>query len=128
MDDAGVELRYSRDHLWLRQDGAHVTIGVAEKISRILTWVNEVDLPNPGSTLAEGDQLAEIESQKADISIPAPAPLEVVAVNGALETDPMLVRMDPRGQGWIVTAALEAGAWERLLEPGAYQELLRSSA
>jgi glycine cleavage system H protein len=128
MAEADAELRYSPDHVWLRDDGGHVTIGVTEKISRVLTWVNEVALPTPGSRIANGEQLAEIESQKADIAVPAPAALDVVAVNEALTVDPMLVRMDPRGQGWLVTAMLDDGEWERLLGPAAYDELLRASA
>jgi glycine cleavage system H protein len=123
---AGVDLRYSRDHLWLRDDGPHVTIGVTETISRILTWVNDLALPTPGSRLTDGEQLAEIDSQKAVIALPAPAALEVVAVNDALRTDPMLVRMDPRGRGWLVAAMLDDGAWARLLEPAAYDALLRA--
>lgn len=120
------ELRYSADHLWLRRDGERVTVGVSEKISRILTWVTTVTLPAPGTRLVAGDELAAIESQKAEIAIPAPASLEVVAVNDALATDPMLVRMEPRGRGWLLSAALDRGEWERLLEPAAYERLLRA--
>ena len=127
MAEADADVRYSRDHLWLRHDGGHVTIGVTEKISRILTWVNEVALPAPGSRIANGAPLAEIDSQKADIAVPAPAALDVVAVNDALRTEPMLVRMDPRGQGWLVTAVLDDGEWRRLLDSAAYDELLRAS-
>jgi glycine cleavage system H protein len=120
----GVEVRYSPDHLWLRQDGSGVTIGVTEKISRMLTWVNEVALPTPGADFEEGDQLAEIDSQKADIAIPAPTALQVMTVNDALRSEPMLVRMEPRGRGWLVVATLVEGGWERLLEPAAYDALL----
>jgi glycine cleavage system H protein len=127
MAGADADVRYSADHLWLRHDGGHVTIGVTEKISRILTWVNEVALPTPGARFTNGDPLAEIESQKADIALPAPAALEVVAVNEALRADPMLVRMDPRGAGWLVRGRLDDSEWERLLEPPAYDELLRAS-
>jgi glycine cleavage system H protein len=128
MAAAGSDVRYSPDHLWLRRDGARVTIGVTEKISRILTWVNAVALPGPGSRFEGGAEFAEIDSQKADIALPAPAALEVVAVNEALRADPMLVRMDPRGAGWLLAAELEDGGWERLLAPDAYESLLRESA
>jgi glycine cleavage system H protein len=127
MTEVDAEVRYSPDHLWLRREGARVTIGVTEKISRILTWVNAVALPTPGTRFANGAEFAEIESQKADIALPAPAALEVVAVNEALQVDPMLVRMDPRGEGWLVRGRLDDGEWERLLGAAAYDELLRAS-
>jgi glycine cleavage system H protein len=128
MDAADVDVRYSPDHLWLREDGRGVTIGVTEQISRVLTWVNDVALPVPGARFEAGEQLAQIDSQKADIAITAPAALEVVAVNDALRADPMLVRMDPRGRGWLVVAELVDGGWDRLLEPAAYDALLREQS
>jgi glycine cleavage system H protein len=126
MTEGNADLRYSPDHLWLSRDGERVTIGVTERVSRSLTWVHSVALPRPGDRLAAGDALAEIDSQKADIEVPAPAALEIVAVNEALGSDPMLVRMDPRGDGWLATAKLEPGAWEHLLPPDAYAQQLRA--
>lgn len=122
------ELRYSPEHLWLRREDERVTVGVTEQISRILTWVNAVELPAPGTRLAAGEELATIESQKADISIAAPAPLEVLVVNDLLATEPMLVRMEPRGRGWLLAASLESGAWEHLLDRAGYDELLEVKA
>jgi glycine cleavage system H protein len=120
------DVRYSAEHLWLRRDRERVTVGVAEKISRILTWVSAVEVPAPSTRLEAGDELASIDSQKALIAIPAPVALEVVAVNDALVADPMLVRMDARGAGWLLQAQLDGGGWERLLEPAAYEALLRA--
>ncbi len=122
------EVRYSPEHVWLRRDGDRVTLGVTEQISRILTWVHAVSLPAPGTRLAPGDELATIDSQKADISIPAPAAMEVMAVNDLLASEPMLVRMEPRGRGWLLAASLQGGAWEELLDAAEYDELLRVEA
>jgi len=122
------EVRYSPEHLWLRHDGERVTVGVTEQISRILTWVKAVELPAPGTHLAAGEELAMIESQKADISIAAPAALEVLAVNDLLATEPMLVRMEPRGRGWLLAASLESDAWRQLLEPAEYDGVLQTKA
>jgi glycine cleavage system H protein len=119
----GADLRYSKDHLWLRDDGDRVAIGITERISRILTWVNAVALPAAGAQVAAGDALATIDSQKAEIEIPAPVALEVVALNEALAADPMLVRMDPRGRGWLLAALLEPGGWHRLLIAAEYEQL-----
>src|SRR5438067_1897230 len=127
MSSDGGLMRYSADHLWLRRDGDGVTLGIAEQISRILTWVNEVRLPKPGACLAPGDELATIESQKASIELPAPVGLAIVAINEALESNPMLVRLDPRGRGWLARVELADGSWERLLDETAYRRALEET-
>jgi glycine cleavage system H protein len=114
------DLRYSQDHLWFRHEAGRVTVGVTERISRVFTWVNRIDLPSPGTELSAGDELATIDSQKAVFVLPAPVPLEVVAVNDELSTDPMLVRMEPLSGGWLLDVSLADGGWEQLLEPDAY--------
>jgi glycine cleavage system H protein len=118
------ELRYTDDHLWFRQEGDHVTVGVTQQVSRILTWVNAVDLPAPGTSAAAGEELGSIESQKTDIAISVPVPLRVIAVNEALSADPMLVRMDPYGRGWLFQAVIDDHAWEQLLDEDAYQAVI----
>jgi glycine cleavage system H protein len=118
------ELRYSADHLWFRREGDRVTVGVTEQVSRILTWVNAVDLAAPGRSVAAGEELGSIESQKTEIAISAPVPLQVTAVNQELPTDPMLVRMDPHGRGWLFQAVIDEHAWEQLLDEAAYRAVL----
>jgi glycine cleavage system H protein len=118
------ELRYSVDHLWFRREGERVTVGVTEQVSRILTWVNAVDLPTPGRSAAAGEELGSIESQKTDIAISAPVPLQVTTVNEELPTNPMLVRMDPHGRGWLFQAVIDEHAWEQLLDEAAYRAVL----
>jgi glycine cleavage system H protein len=113
-------LRYSDEHLWFRREDSHVTIGVTEKIARILTIVSLVELPAPGAQLAAGDELAVIESQKATIWVAAPLPLQIVAVNDEVTNDPMLVRTESYGSGWLIQARLEDDGWEALLDATAY--------
>lgn len=120
----GDDLRYSQDHLWFRRDAGRVTVGVTERISRVFTWVNRVDLPSPGTELSAGDELATVDSQKAVFVLPAPVPLKVVALNDELSMDPMLVRMEPLGRGWLLEVSLADGGWEQLLAPDAYFALV----
>jgi glycine cleavage system H protein len=117
-------LRYTADDLWLRRDGAHVVIGVTDRVSRILTLVTSVGLPAAGQRLDTSEDLATIESLKADITVSAPCPLQIRAVNGELASDPMRVRMDPYDGGWLVRAELPAGAWEQLLDEAGYRDLV----
>lgn len=120
MEQDNPTLRYSDEHLWFRREDSHVTIGVTEKIARILTIVSFVELPALGARLAAQDELAVIESQKATIWVAAPLPLQIVAVNDEVTNDPMLVRTESYGRGWLVQAQLEDDGWERLLDAAAY--------
>jgi len=117
-------LRYSAEHLWFRREGDLVTVGVTDRVSRILTWVNAVDLPAPGTSVAAGEELGSIESQKTDIAISATMPLRVIAVNEELASDPMLVRMDPYGRGWLFQAVIDEHVWDQLLDEAAYRAVV----
>jgi glycine cleavage system H protein len=122
--DEPPRTRYSADHAWFRSEGdGQVTVGVAERISRILTLVELVEAAPAGSRLAAGDRLFTIESQKAEIEVAAPAPLEVTHVNEELARDPMLVRMDPRGRGWVLRARMADADFARLLDELDYRAL-----
>jgi len=114
-------LRYTADHLWLRRRGEGVVVGVTDRISRILTLVTSVELPDPGAHLDQGAELATIESQKVTITVSAPCSLDVLGTNPEVLADPMLVRMDPYGRGWLVEVRLTEGAWERLLDEHRYR-------
>jgi glycine cleavage system H protein len=114
-------LRYTADHLWLRRRGEEAVVGVTDRISRILTLVTSVELPVSGTHLDEGAELATIESQKVTLKLSAPCPLEVLEANSALAADPMLVRLDPYGKGWLVRVVLPSAAWARLLDEHRYR-------
>jgi glycine cleavage system H protein len=118
-------LRYSVDHLWLRPDRDQVTIGVTDRIARILTLVSEVRVPELGADLTEDDELASIESQKTTVTVNAPCRLRIVGLNETLASDPMRVRMDPFGAGWLVKAVLAKGGWEQLLDEAQYRRWVR---
>ena len=117
-------MRYTADDLWLRRDGAHVVIGVTDRVSRILTLVTSVGLPAAGQRLDTSEDLATIASQKGDNAVTTPHPLKVLEVDGELASDPMRVRMDPYDGGWLVRAELPAGAWEQLLDEEGYRDLV----
>jgi glycine cleavage system H protein len=114
-------LRYTPDHLWLRREGGAVVVGVTDRVSRILTLVTSVELPAPGARLEAGEELATIESQKTTVTVQAPCPLEVLEANPELPGDPMLVRLEPYGRGWLVRVRLAEGAWARLLDERRYR-------
>ena len=127
MSNVPAELKYSKEHEWLRKeaDGTY-TIGITEHAQELLGDMVFVDLPEVGATVAAGDDCAVAESVKAASDIYAPISGEIVAVNEALGDAPEQVNSEPYGEGWIfkikasdeaeVDALLSATEYEALLE------------
>ena len=88
------------------------------------------DVQPEGTDLAFGDEVATIETMKADLILPAPVSGRVVEVNPAMETGPEIINQDPYGEGWL--AVIEAADWEanraRLLDSQAYFDLVKKTA
>ena len=127
MSNVPAELKYSKEHEWLRKeaDGTY-TVGITEHAQELLGDRVFVDLPDVGKTVEAGDDCAVAESVKAASDIYAPIGGEIVAVNDALGDSPELVNNAPYGEGWIfrikasdesqLAALLDAAAYASLLE------------
>ena len=99
-------MKYTKDHEWLRvendKDGGElVVVGITEHAATQLGDVVFVELPEPDTMVAEGDEICVIESVKAASDILAPIDGEIVAVNVKLVDAPALVNEDPTGSGWF---------------------------
>jgi glycine cleavage system H protein len=126
------ELRYTRDHEWLRIDGDEAVVGITEYAASELGDVVFVELPEPGLRLETAQTFGVIESVKTASDMYAPAAGEVIAVNPALADKPELVNDDPYGEGWMVRLRLaDAEATrsdsERLMDAAAYRELIETT-
>ena len=127
MSNIPGELKYSKEHEWLRQetDGTY-TVGITEHAQELLGDMVFVDLPELGTVISAGEECAVAESVKAASDIYAPISGEIVAVNDALSDAPELVNNEPYTAGWIfkikasneaeVAALLDATAYATLLE------------
>jgi glycine cleavage system H protein len=116
--------RYSDTHLWFSREGDEVRVGITERIAGALTLVEEVFLPQPSSRVTAGHELVRIDSQKAAFEIAAPVDLDVLTVNEDLAADPLLVRLEPRARGWLLTARLAPEHWAGLLDHAAYTQVV----
>jgi glycine cleavage system H protein len=112
MSNVPAELKYSKEHEWLRKeaDGTY-TVGITEHAQELLGDMVFVDLPEVGATVSAGDDCAVAESVKAASDIYAPISGEIVAVNDALSDSPELVNSEPYEGGWIfkIKASDESG-------------------
>ncbi|HET7028278.1 MAG TPA: glycine cleavage system protein GcvH [Candidatus Limnocylindrales bacterium] len=111
-----AELRYTKEHEWVRLTGGEATIGVTEFAAQQLGDVVFVELPEAGRTLDQFAAFGVVESVKAVSDLFAPLSGEVVDVNAALATKPELVNSDPYGEGWMLRI--------RLADPAQVDELL----
>ncbi len=119
--------RYTKEHEWVRIEGANATIGISQHAQSALGDIVYVELPKPGAVLTKGKPMGVVESVKAVSDIYAPLSGTVTAVNGAVEDDPARVNTDPYGDGWLAKIAVADGAEAAsLLDSAAYDELLKA--
>jgi glycine cleavage system H protein len=116
-----TDLKYTKSHEWVRQEGATATIGITDHAQGELTDVVFVELPAVGRKISVGESCAVVESVKTASDIYAPVSGEVVAVNGELAAHPELVNSAPYGNGWFFKIQLaQPGDIDRLLTPEDY--------
>jgi glycine cleavage system H protein len=119
-----ADLRYTKDHEWVRVDGDTATIGVTDFAAHQLGDVVFVDLPAVGRTVDQFATFGVVESVKAVSDLYAPLSGEVVEVNGDLGGKPELVNSDPFGEGWMIRVRVgDASQIDGLLDAAAYEQL-----
>jgi glycine cleavage system H protein len=120
-----TDLRYTKDHEWVRLEGDTATIGVTDFAAHELGDVVFVDLPEPGRGIEQFGTFGVVESVKAVSDLYAPVSGEVTDVNAALTGQPELVNSDPFGAGWMIRVRVSNAAQvDGLLEPEAYERLI----
>ena len=119
-----AELRYTKDHEWVRVEGARATVGITEFAAHELGDVVFVELPDVGRTLVQHATFGVVESVKAVSDLYAPLSGEVSEVNGALAGTPELVNNEPFGAGWMIRIQIaDPDQLEGLLDAVAYERL-----
>jgi len=96
-----MTLKYSKDHEWVRVDGATAVVGISDYAQTQLGDVVYVEVPEVGRKLEQGKEAAVVESVKAASEVYAPITGEVTAVNAKLAGEPGRVNADPMGEGWF---------------------------
>ena len=120
-----ADLRYHREHDWVRAEGDEAVFGITWYAQDALGEVVYYDPPAVGASIAKDGSYGELESVKAVSDIIAPASGEVIAVNSAVTDRPEIVNEDPYGEGWLVRVKLSDPAeLDDLLDEPAYREYL----
>jgi len=119
-----TELRYTKEHEWVRVEGDVATVGVTQYAADQLGDVVFVDLPEAGRSLDQFGTFGVVESVKAVSDLFAPLSGEVVEANAALTSQPELVNSEPYGAGWMLKLRVaDAKQVEELLDAAAYDKL-----
>jgi len=119
-----ADLRYSREHEWVRIEGAVARVGITDFAQDSLGDVVFVELPAVGAAVSSGATTGEIESTKSVSDVYAPVTGTVLAVNEALAANPELVNSDPYGAGWMLEIEYaDPAEVEGLLDAEGYRAL-----
>ena len=119
-----ANLRYTKDHEWIRLEGDIATVGITDFAQGELGDIVFVDIPTQGETLAAEEVFGSVEAVKTVSDLYLPIDGEVIEVNPAIDNQPDLVNSDPYGQGWMVRVKVSSVAdVEALMYSDAYRKL-----
>jgi len=123
-----TDLRYTKDHEWVRVDGEEAVVGITDYAANQLGDIVFVELPDTGRTLSQHATFGVVESVKAVSDLFSPVSGEVTSGNDALAAAPELVNSDPFGEGWMIRLKLgDPTEVDGLLDAAAYDALIAES-
>ncbi|WP_085537490.1 glycine cleavage system protein GcvH [Massilibacteroides vaginae] len=119
------ELKYTKDHEWIRVEGDVAYIGITDYAQSELGEIVYVDITTEGETVAKEEVFGTIEAVKTVSDLFMPISGEVLEVNAALEDKPELVNEDAYGNGWLIKIAIkDAADLNELLSADDYKALI----
>jgi len=127
MSNIPENLRYSKDHEWVKVDGDTAAIGITDYAQHALGDVVYIDMPRVGDKLGAHEAFGSVESVKAVSEIFTPIAGEIVEVNDALNDTPEAVNNDPYGDAWMIKVKMDnPGDADGMLSAEEYEEYLSS--
>ena len=119
------ELKYTKDHEWLRIEGDNAYVGITEFAQRELGDIVFVDVDTQGEELEKEEVFGSVEAVKTVSDLFMPINGAVLSFNEKLEDEPELINSDPYGQGWIIKIAIsDVTELDKLLDASEYKELV----
>jgi glycine cleavage system H protein len=119
------ELKYTKDHEWLRIEGDNAYVGITEFAQRELGDIVFVDVDTQGEALEKEEVFGSVEAVKTVSDLFMPINGEVLLFNEKLEDKPELINSNPYGEGWIIKIAIsDVAELDELLDALTYKELV----
>jgi glycine cleavage system H protein len=119
------ELKYTKDHEWVKVEGNEAVIGITDFAQRELGDIVYIDINTIGNEVSKDDVFGTVEAVKTVSDLFMPVTATVLSVNEALNNAPELVNSDPYGEGWMVKVSItDSASLEDLLDAEAYKALV----
>ena len=119
------DLKYTKDHAWVRREGNTATVGITDFAQRELSDIVYVEVETVGDTLSQDTIFGTVEAIKTVSDLFMPVSGEVIAFNEPLIRKPEVVNADPYGEGWMIQIAMSAPEeWDTLLTAEEYRQLI----
>ena len=119
------DLKYTKDHAWVRREGHTATVGITDFAQRELSDIVYVEVETVGETLPQDTIVGTVEAIKTVSDLFMPVSGEVIAFNEPLIRKPEVVNTDPYGEGWMIQIAMSAPEeWDTLLTAEEYRQLI----
>ena len=119
------ELKYTKDHEWIKIEGATATVGITEFAQRELGDIVYVDIKTEGETINKEEVFGTVEAVKTVSDLFMPLSGKVLEVNKDLDAAPESVNQDPYGKGWMIKISIDnAGEANDLLSADQYKSLI----
>jgi len=123
--DVPKDLRYSKEHEWVKVEGNEVRVGITDFAQSSLGDIVFVELPKVGQKLSAAQPFGSVEAVKAVSDLFSPVTGEVLEINSTVGDDPTLVNSSPYGDGWMIRATLnDPSELEQLLDAAGYEKLV----
>jgi len=120
-----ANLRYTKDHEWLKVEGGHAYIGITDHAQHELGDIVFIEVETVGEILGKHESFGTIEAVKTVSDMFMPVSGEILEFNESLTTNPEIINQDPYNKGWVIKIRLtDSGEISDLLEPAQYQSLI----
>jgi glycine cleavage system H protein len=122
-----MSLHFTKEHEWVRVENGMATVGISNHAQEQLGDIVFAEVPEPGRSLAKGQEAAVVESVKAASDVYSPVSGEVVEGNSKVADDPSLVNSDPEGEGWFFRLRLtDPSELDGLMDEAAYRDWIKT--
>ena len=120
-----ADLKYTKDHEWIKVDGDTATIGITDFAQSELGDIVYVEIETEGETLDQEEVFGSIEAVKTVSDLFMPVGGEVIEVNGEIESNPEVINSDAYGAGWLIKVKMsDSSDLDNLLSADAYKDLI----
>ncbi len=119
-------LKYHKEHTWVKISGGKATIGITDYAQEALGDIVYIDLPEADTAVEANQEISEIESTKATSPVISPVSGSVIEVNDDLSDNPEIINEDPYGKGWIAVVELsDTSELDALMDASEYEAMLK---